>query len=442
MRVTIINHARRKFGIFYKTSSLLVMLVFMLNSGNALSGVLSLDETIELTLSNSSLIKQSEYAQEGVRLDKDLVEEERSVNLDFNLQGGVGDVWTDDNGSQFVQEASRRPLSAILDLSYSIDIWGKNNIESKRYDEKINNVSLQTHFIKNKVILDAIDLYGNLLSDKIKIKRQKEKLSLFKGTLEDAHKELAVGLYTKPYVLQIEDSVRDEEMELSKYIQSYEEGKFKLSLLLDREIDDIDSNMPVPDLATDKADLDTLIDQAPQVKIIRSSLNIAQSEYHEAVLENKPSLKLIGNLGVQEGSIYLAERIYNYELMLKLTVPLLDVTTRNIKKNRSRVSAMMKKDELYDTRKALKSQIKRLLSKLDYHEKKMVFLQHKLKVKLSDRDALDKEYLVGKSTVMEVDLKKYDLLAVESEITDHKHLIAMTVYQINSLLGKTGVLLE
>ncbi|SIT19522.1 Outer membrane protein TolC [Thalassolituus maritimus] len=397
----------------------------------------TLVETIDLALKHSSVLRQQHYQTDLAFIDKAINQAARDAEVELHLLGGAGQVATSKGAARFVQNGERYPLSAILELSYPIDIWGSDKRDDEIHTKTIQQKALDAEFTKHSTILDAVDVYVALARGNIERELQQERVTLLTKKVEEAEIQLSVGLYTPPFVEQI----IAEKVEAESLLMDYELALGRDALLFQR----LTGHRPVQ--TTNKIDIpffpksiDSIrekIDDAPQVKSLQYALQTAHLEVDNTDADYRSTLELIGNGGVQEGNIYLAERIYNYEFMLRWEIPLNNRALRSAAKSRSQVLAAIRQEGVKDARELIEYQIMQLIKQYETALAQADKLERILVVKSENLAATSHEAKVGKSTEFEVMERHYDWKETQSLLNLNHNTQALIAYQVRSLLGMT-----
>lgn len=395
----------------------------------------TLEQTIQLALQHSSSLLQHDYQTQIQSFDNEALELNKRPKLELQLQRGFGEVGTDSDGADFVQSGARRPLSAILNLSYSVDIWGRNKLDLKSSEAKTTSLRFKEDLLRNQVTLDAVDVYTSLAQDQIKIEEQKNNLVLLEKEIDEAKKQLAVGVYTKPYVEAIVGKRLDAEAQLLDSISSFSVNGLKFQHLTGQTANNIERVLFVPEYQKDVSSLQAQIDISPQISFLRSELEISRIDAAQRDIAYRSSVNLLGNTGIQEGSIYLAQRIENYEVLVRFNIPIYNGAQRSSENNKSQRVISLRQEELNDARNLIQSQLMQLLKQDESIEDQKKLLKNIFTEKEVSLDATVKEYNVGKSTELVVMRSRHEKLVAANRLVLNRIRKAQIVYQIRGLLG-------
>ncbi|SIT19513.1 Outer membrane protein TolC [Thalassolituus maritimus] len=394
----------------------------------------TLNETIELALQHSSLLRQQYFQTDLAVIDKSINEAERELELELHLQGGFGHVTMGKNASRYVKKGERFPLSAIVELSYPIDIWGIDDRDDKIADKTIQQRILEAEVVKHRTIVDVVNVYVALANGTLERHSQQQRVKFLSKKVEEAKQQLAVGLYTKPFVEQIIGEKVEAESLLADYDLSYSLNSLLYRRLTGQHPDSIDNEIGVPYFPDDIISIREGVDRSPQVRALQYALDVAQLQAKNTEASFRSTLELTANGGVQEGSIYLTERIYNYEFMLRWNIPLGNRASRAAA-NRSRTLISLQQEALQSTRELNESQILQLIRQHKIVAQQVGKLEEKLFVDVANLDATTRESNVGKSTEFEVMARRLDLLETQNLLKLNKNTLASIAYQIRGLLG-------
>jgi outer membrane protein TolC len=179
---------------------------------------LTLEESIDLALTNNQSIKISGAAQEGAKWDLATAKGKKNFSIDLTHKDGRGESFSSSKNKFVTSNAFSNAVTATL------PIYTGGALESTINKAKINTEVSDLTFenTKQQVKLDVTTGYFNILQCADVVKVSEESVNSLKGHLQNVQAQYAVGTVAKSDVLRSEVEVADAEQTLIKAKNSYD----------------------------------------------------------------------------------------------------------------------------------------------------------------------------------------------------------------------------
>ncbi|MDF2563948.1 MAG: outer rane efflux protein [Massilibacillus sp.] len=179
---------------------------------------LTLEESIDLALTNNQSIKISGAAQEGAKWDLATAKGKKNFSIDLTHKDGRGESFSSSKNKFVTSNAFSNAVTATL------PIYTGGALESTINKAKINTEVSDLTFenTKQQVKLDVTTGYFNILQCADVVKVSEESVNSLKGHLQNVQAQYAVGTVAKSDVLRSEVEVADAEQILIKAKNSYD----------------------------------------------------------------------------------------------------------------------------------------------------------------------------------------------------------------------------
>ena len=297
----------------------------------------ALDKLIETALGNSPTMQTAQARLREARARRNLQAVQDAPNVSASTSASRTSTRDRTNGNN--SDASAHQLSAALDASWEIDIFGGQ----RRALESANATLAATEADLNAT---RVSLAAEVATDYIALRTDEGRLSVARSNLASRQQTLQLTqwrgearLVSGLDINQARSSVEQTRATIPALQRSIEEDKLTLALLLGLQRQDMDALLPagslpsLPDSVAIGIPADTLR-QRPDVAAAERRLAAQTAQIGVAKAARYPSLKLSGSIGVDALSLagLLRADTITSSVLAGLSAPIFDAgrITQNI----------------------------------------------------------------------------------------------------------------
>jgi len=397
-------------------------------SQNSLSGPLTLDKAIQLTLKNQPLINQAEAevnaASAKIKEQKSFDYPDVSADLSYTRLGPISTIAF---GNESFRLFPGNNYDAHISARYNIFDFGMKKALvdlTKSYkltaQEKIN-------YVKNSLSYKTVNIFYSILFLEKSLKVKNDQISTLESHLEITKKKVQSGsatdfdiLTTKVRVASAQNQKVDIENEIAKQ---------KIAL---RSLLGLSSNAPINlqgdlSLISQSANSDSLLAQAyaqrEELKIANDAINSIELQKNAASLSDSPTLNAMASYGIKNGLMPDLDVLRgNWAVGISANIPIFNGNRKDAKIEEAEANLNANDSHITVLKREIKTQVQQAISELQTSRAKLSSTELQVE---EAKQALQRAQASYKNGV----ITNLDLLDAETSLTEAEFLHLRVIFQ-------------
>ena len=389
-----------------------------------------LNRFIEVVLKESPTL-QSAYLK---LLDSEyaLKQSDGSYYPTVTLNAGVGG-----GGVVYTDPSAQPNYNLGLSASYEIDLWGK-----VRAQKQISELSLQS--MQDSAESAAITLVGNVVTEWFNVKYYRDRKVLIEQLLkisedyyELVQKYYRLGQATGMDVLEQRQQIETLRSNLNEIDTNIRISLHALKILANNKADPvIEGSLPEDIEMGGTLDVDSLLENRPDLRSARRSVEQANAQVVVALADRLPTLRLSASLNYRNSSIVDLFKTLLWDVGASLTAPLFDGFKKTQAIDRAKVSYLAQRFSYALAVMNAVAEVEKAILNLKLREQLLVDARAQLE---RQKEILDvsREYFIGGTLTYNRVLSALRSLvsASQSELEARRSLITAQITLYKSMGG-------
>ncbi len=420
--------------IFMKKNIIIIVVITIISltgnsySQNSVTGPLTLDKAIQLTLKNQPLIKQAEdevnAAAAKVKEQKSFDYPDISADLSYTR---IGPISTIAFGNELFRLYPGNNYDAHVSAQYNIFDFGMKKALvdlTKSYKmtarEKIN-------YIKNNLSYTTVKLFYTVLFLERSLKVKEDQIKTLESHLEITTKKVQSGSATDFDILTTKVRVASAKNQKIDIENSIKQQKIALRSLLGLSSDSPLNLKGDLSLMQQSVNIDSLLSQAytqrEELKIAGDAKNSIELQKHAASLSDMPTLNAMASYGLKNGLMPDLDVLRgNWAVGISANIPIFNGFRKDAKVEEAEANLNANDSHILSLKRKIKTEVRQAVSELETSKSKLSTT--KLQVEQAQQAVKRAETSYENGVITNL-----DLLDAETSLTEAEFLHLQVVFQ-------------